>query len=51
MDIKEYCLTIESNYHTYQLIYRGNENVIINRGDISIQFPRDILEKFIEMIR
>lgn len=64
MNIVEYKLQIttqvagEDDDHTYELVYRGNENIIIRsnyftlgeKANTSIVIPRHILEKFVEII-
>lgn len=60
VDIEEYKLTVESSSlndmnKSLILTYRGNENIMIeSKNDKDSQFilvPRDILTKFLDMIR
>ena len=59
MDIKEYNLKITYDNDTVkELIYRGNENIIIKSeivniydGTSSVLVRRHVMEKFLEMIK
>jgi hypothetical protein len=60
MNIELYELLIDNKEYNIQLVYRGNENILIRYSGQSevgaqvnkeIRVPRDILEKFIQMIR
>lgn len=57
MHIKEFHLRIDGDNSTRELKYYGNENIIIkfsspniDEVEKTITFPRNVLEKFIEMI-
>lgn len=60
MEIKEYrmeiTVDIAGEMHKKSLVYYGNENIMMHHHDyskdklITIIIPRDILEKFLEMI-
>ena len=57
MRINEYRLIINDDSRIKELIYYGNENIIIkcniscDESETNILFPRHILEAFIEMIK
>lgn len=52
MNIIDYELTLTDEHQKeYILIYRGNENIIIQNAQGRTLIPRDILEKFIGIIR
>ena len=55
MNIENYELKIGQDKdfkYSLELAYHGNECIVIrNSNDQVIRIPRDILEKFIEMIR
>lgn len=61
MEINEYELRMETNHHIVTIIYRGNENIIINKckklsnpddqeKPESILVPRYVLYNFLQLL-